>query len=66
MLLRRYRKIKAHTMVSELVLFYLRSQRLYCKDFKALDRHLIICTENTGYWLTVWGNTVTGTVLAAT
>ena len=66
MLLRRYRKINAHIMVSELVLFYLRFQQVYCKDFKSLDRRLIICTKNSGYWLTVWGNTVTGTVLVAT
>ena len=36
------------------------------KDLEALNRRLIFHTKKTGSWLTVWGATVTSTVLAST
>ena len=35
-------------------------------DLDSSDWRIILCTKNTGAWLNVQGNTVTGTVLVAT
>ena len=40
--------------------------KVLVKDLEETDHRLIIRTKNTGSWLTVQGNTVTGTLLAAT
>ena len=36
------------------------------KDLKSTDRRLILSAKNTGCWLTVLDNMVTGTLLAVT
>ena len=33
---------------------------------KPPELHIILRAKNTGSWITMWGNTVTGAVLAAT
>ena len=36
------------------------------EDLKAPDSRLILHSKNTGSWLTIWGTTVTSTLLLAT
>ena len=35
------------------------------KELKAIQLHLILCTKNKGYWMTIQGTMLTGTVLEA-